>query len=525
MSLHPVVSFERVSKRFSGTAALSDVDLDLGPGEVHVLAGHNGAGKSTLIRILAGAIAEFQGTLRLEGTPVRFRDPRAANRAGVATIHQELSLVGAMTVADNLALGDEGAPWGLVSRPRREARAREVLATVGLEVEPAAVVERLALGTRQLVEIARALARNAKVVVMDEPTSALNDVEAGRLFEQLDVLRGRGVAVVFITHRMDEIYAVADRISVLRDGRLVVTAPAAELGRDALVHHLLGRARRAPVGATSASDAPRGGEPALAVRDLCLADTVGPPILDRVCLELRSGEIVGVTGLHGAGVDVLPSAIFGAVATTGTVAVDGEDVSRDGPRGRIARRMILLSGDRHESVVHNLSVAANVTLSSLDAVSRYGWIDRRAERRRAAFRRDRLHIDCPSLEAEAWQLSGGNQQKVAIARCLETRPRVLLLHEPSRGIDVGAKLDVHELVGELAAGGVAVLLVTTDFDELLALAHRVLVMHRGSVVLELSHPPFSRSTILAAAMGVAPSPLPAPEPSLDAGNPQRGNTP
>lgn len=500
MSKPPVISFRGVSKHFGATSALEGVSLEVYGGEVLVLAGENGAGKSTLMRILAGVIADYDGSVELDGRPVRFAGPAAARRAGVATIHQELSLIGAMSVADNIAIGDAGAPWGLVSRRRQHERARTVLAALGLEVSPAAIVERLPLATRQLIEIARALAQEARVVVMDEPTSALSDAETAILFEQLDTLRERGVAVVFISHRLDEMERVADRIAVLRDGRLVVTAAAADLPRAALVRQMIGSERAAAVTSRSARSADAPGA-ALDVRGLSVAGEAGLPLLDDVGLALRRGEIVGVTGLHGSGADVLPLAVFGAIPAGGTVAVAGDLLLRPSPRASIAAGMILLSGDRGLSLVRSLSVVANTTLSSLPKFSRWGWLDRAAELESANRARERLHIDCPSLAADVSQLSGGNQQKVAIARCVSTAPRVLLLHEPSRGIDVGAKAEVHAFIDELSATGVAVLLVSTDFEELMTLSDRMLVMNRGSVVLELDRARYDRALILSAAMG------------------------
>lgn len=501
MSKSPVISFRGVSKRFGATPALEDVSLDLAGGEVLVLAGENGAGKSTLMRILAGVIAEYEGSVHVGGRLVRFASPADARRAGVATIHQELSLIGSMSVADNLTIGEAGAPFGLVSRRRQDERARAVLAALHLDVAPSAVVERLPIGTRQLIEIARALGQEARVVVMDEPTSALSDAETRQLFEQLDTLRARGVAVVFISHRLDEIYRVADRIAVLRDGRLVSVAAAADLPRRELVRQMIGSepepVSRAPAPTEDATAA-------LTVHNLSLASEAGPPLLEDVGFELSRGEVVGVTGLHGSGADLLPLAIFGAVVARGSVAVGGVDVARPSPMASIARGMILLSGDRGLSLVRSLSVVANTTLSSLSKHSRWGWLDRQAEVASAARARERLHIDCPSLFAEVSQLSGGNQQKVALARCLETAPRVLLLHEPSRGIDVGAKAEVHTLIGELAAGGVAVLLVSTDHEEIMTLTDRLLVMSRGKVALELDRARYSRGRILSAAMGARP---------------------
>lgn len=483
MSRPPVVSIHEVSKRFGATVALAGVTLDLFGGEVHALAGENGAGKSTLMRILAGVLGADEGEIRVRGEVVRFSSPVAARRAGVVTIHQELSLVGSMSVADNIALVDDAPSWRRIRPAAELRRAREVLALLSLDVDPAVTVASLPLATRQLIEVARALSRDARVLILDEPTSALSDAEVERLFAHLCTLRERGVAIVFISHRMDEIYRVADRITVLRDGQLVVTAAAEDLPRDELVRHMVGEElAREPSGTTAARE------------QTLLCARVGT-----VNVEVAAGEVLGITGLHGSGAGDVPRAIFGAIAADVEVEVAGERIVNVSPRSCIARGVILLAGDRSQSLVQSLSVTANTTLSSLSAV----WRDRGRERQRAGVARDRLRIDCPSLDADVCTLSGGNQQKVALARCLETKPRVLLLAEPSRGIDVGAKAEVHALIGELAASGVCILVVGTDLDELMAVTDRLLVMSRGDVVLELSRPDYSRARILAAAMGSA----------------------
>jgi ABC-type sugar transport system ATPase subunit len=486
----PVASLSGVSKRFGATCALDDVSLELLGGEVHVLAGENGAGKSTLIRILAGVIGDYVGEVHVSGEPAFFASPAEARRAGVATIHQELSLIGSMTVADNIALVEAAPAWRTVSPARQATGAREVLALLSLDVDPTALVETLPLATRQLIEIARALAQDARVLIMDEPTSALSEGETERLFAELATLRERGVAIIFITHRLDEIYRVADRITVLRDGAHVITAPPDDLPRGDLVRHMVG-ADRAPRKQPASRAA--GTDTAVEVRH------------QEVRFRVAVGEVVAITGLHGSGADVLPRAIFGAEPADVEITLAGERLVDVHPRACIARGMILLSGDRDRSLVQTLSVVSNTTLSALAAFSRGGYVDSAAEERAAAVARERLHIDCPSLHAEVWQLSGGNQQKVAIARCLEIEPRVLLLHEPSRGIDVGAKAEVHALIAELAASGVAIVVVGTDLEELMAVADRMLVMSRGAVVLELDRAAYSRARILEAAMGGASS--------------------
>lgn len=438
-----------------------------------------------MMRILAGVVADFDGRLQVGGEQVRFTSPADARRAGVAIIHQELSLIGPMTVADNIALGDAGSLGGVVAADRDEAHAREVLSVLSVDVDPQTPVEQLSLATRQLIEIARALAREARVLILDEPTSALSDGEADRLFEQLVTLRERGVAIVFISHRMHEIYRVADRITVLRDGSHVITAVPAALPRADLVRHMVGAEREVRRCDTVAPDAPA-------------ALTVRAP---GVAFDVAGGEVLAVTGLHGSGADELIDTIFGARPADIEVTIGGRRMHRLTPRVCIEHGMIMLAGDRAHSVVSSQSVVNNVTLSALAAFCRFGVVDAARSEAAASHARDTLNIACDSIHAEVWQLSGGNQQKVAIARCLETKPRVLLLHEPSRGIDIGAKADVHALLAELAAAGVAIVVVGTDLDELMEVADRMLVMSRGRVVLELHEGDFTRARILAAAMG------------------------
>ena len=497
----PVVSLTKVSKTFGRTRALDAVSLDLLPGEIHVLAGENGAGKSTLIRVLSGIYQDYQGELRLAGRAQRFAGPSEAAAAGVATIHQELSLVGSMTVADNLALGRTGRAWTFVRRAAERRRACHALVAVGLDIDPDHRVEAFPLATRQLIEVARALAREAQVLVMDEPTSALNEAEAERLFERVEHLRDEGQAVLYISHRMEEIERLADRISVLRDGRLVRTAAAAELGRDELVRTMVGRDLDGPtpLGAAPASDGP-----CLEVTGLTVPAPQGQGghrVTD-LSLTLGRGEIVGLAGLQGSGASALLYALFGAVPwTAGTMVLQGRAMARPSPKDCIDAGLILLSGDRGLSLVRDLSVIDNAALSSLRRFSPAGWLRQGPLRRAVARRTEQLRVDAPSLEAPVWQLSGGNQQKVALARAMLTQPKVLLLDEPTRGIDIGAKQDVYELITAAAREGVAILLVSSELDELTRLCHRILVMARGKVVAEHGRDPFSRRRIINAALG------------------------
>lgn len=485
-----LVELHGIGKSFGKTRALDGVSLAIHAGEVHVLAGENGAGKSTLIRILCGAISEFDGTLEVDGARVAFENPLDALARGVAAIHQELSLVGSMSVADNLALGARQPAWAARSLRADRERARELLASFGLELDPDRRVESLPLAVQQELEIARALASGARVIVMDEPTSALGEAESERLFARIGELVERGTAVVFISHRMEEIFRVAQRISVLRDGRLVHSGRASESDPGRLVAQMIGRALAARRAAPPSS----AGEPLLEVR----APAFG------ASFALGRGEVVAVAGLAGSGASELLHAIFGSSPSVEPplLRLDGASFAPKSPRDAIARGLVLLGSDRRLTLVPELSVVENATLSSLARLSRWFGIDRGAELALARAELERLAVrGAGDLRGPVRQLSGGNQQKVALARCLLAQPRVLLLDEPTRGIDVGAKADVHELMREVAARGTAVLFVASELEEILALAHRVLVMHRGRLADEISGAAISRERIVASAMG------------------------
>jgi len=365
----PIVSLTMVSKSFGRTRALDEVSLDLMAGEIHVLAGENGAGKSTLIRILSGIYQDYQGELHVAGRHVRFDGPQDAARAGVATIHQELSLVGLMSVADNLLMGQPGSAWALVRQAVGLDRARQVLAAVGLDIDPARLVETFPLATRQLIEVARALAQDAQVLVMDEPTSALSEAEAEHLFERIEALREQGHGVLYISHRMEEIARLADRISVLRDGRLVTTARASELSPDELVRAMVGR----DLSGVSRLDPPPAAEaPLLDVASLSVQAPHGQggPLVADLSLSLWPGEVVGLAGLQGSGAAAVLYALFGALPqAAGHVTLAGHRLDSPSPKTCIDSGMVLLSGDRELSLVRELSVQNNVGLSSLATFS------------------------------------------------------------------------------------------------------------------------------------------------------------
>jgi ABC-type sugar transport system ATPase subunit len=496
----PLLTLRGIRKRFGRLEVLHGVDLDLAAGEVLVLAGANGAGKSTLVRILAGVYGEWEGEIALDGARVRPRSPHDAARLGIACIHQELALVGPMSVTDNLFLGRERCrAWGGVDARAQARIARGWLDRLGLDVDVSRAVEELPVALQQSIEIARALSMDARVIVMDEPTSALSEAETWHLFERVEQLKREGHAVLFISHKMEEIYRIADRIAVLRDGLLVGTRPASELGRDQLVEWMAGRALEEHVRAATIAEGPR-----LSVEGLTVDDPARPdrPWARDVSFEVRRGEVLGLAGLAGSGASEVLGATFGRLRRRGRVLVDGSPVPPGRPGAALRSGLAFLTSDRKaEGLTPSRSVVENVTLASLPRFSPMGWL--RPGREEAAVRdlARELEMVAPSLHAPIDTLSGGNQQKALLARLWLTEPKVLLLDEPTRGIDVAAKARVHRLIDEWTGAGCAVALTSSELPELLALADRVLVLHRGEVQLELPRREASAERVIAAALG------------------------
>lgn len=499
----PLVALRGIRKSFGTVEVLHGVDFEVLPGEVHVLAGENGAGKSTLIRILAGAFDDYAGAVSVDGLPRRLSHPADAARAGIATIHQELSLVATMSVADNLFLGRERRRFGVVDFAAQEAEAARILREMALDFPPRMLVAELPLSGQQLLEIARALARDARVLILDEPTSALQEHEVEALFGRLEELRRRGRGIVYITHKLEEIYRLADRITVLRDGRVVGTAAPSELPPRELVRWMVGREPGADSGATRGPDA----GPALAVEGLRVLHPAldGRRVVDAVTFTLQRGEILGLAGLQGSGTSEVLHALYGALGprASGRVALEGAPYPLRDPRASAARGVMLLASDRKTTgLAPDLSVAHSVSLASLSSLSgALGWVRRRDEREAVERVAQGVRLAVPSLEAPVRTLSGGNQQKVCLARCILPRPRVLLLDEPTRGIDVGAKADIYGLLREWVGAGIAILLITSEMEELLRLCDRILVLHRGRVAAEFPRSAATKERVLAAAMG------------------------
>jgi ABC-type sugar transport system ATPase subunit len=485
------ISADAITVRFGGIVALRDVSFAAAPGTVHALVGENGAGKSTLMKVLAGSVQPASGSLAVVGVTTTFRSPRDAHRAGVRMIQQELSLVPALSVAENILLGAEPSRYGVIDRRRLRERVRAVLSELGESIDPDTAVARLPLARRQLVEIAKALAHSEiplRVLILDEPSAILSAHETTALLERLGVLKAQGVAIVYCSHRLDEIERVADEITVLRDGALVATGPARDYPRDRLIPLMVGRSvtQERVARPQSLAVAP----PVLVVDHL---STSGSPCVVDASLTLAPGEIVGIVGLIGAGRSELVRAIFGAEPRAdGTVQLGGADFRPRSPRDAVRAGVGFVPEDRKGSalVLHD-PVRVNTTIVHLSTFAHAGVIDRVAERQATREWIGALRIKTPTTETPVSRLSGGNQQKVVLARWLIPPPRnsplrVLIVDEPTRGVDVGARAEIYEVLRDLASKGTAILMVTSDLSEALLLADRLLVMRAGRIVGELS---------------------------------------
>ncbi|MEV0523772.1 sugar ABC transporter ATP-binding protein [Streptomyces sp. NPDC050439] len=482
-----VLSVTGLSKTFPGVRALDGVDFTARAGEVHALIGENGAGKSTLIKVLTGVYAPDAGALTYNERQVTFATPLEAQHAGISTIYQEVNLVPLMSVARNLFLGREPrGRLGLIDFRRMHREADEALRRLGIRVDVRRPLRELGVGTQQMVALARAVSVDAQVVIMDEPTSSLEPREVQTLFGVIRMLRDRGIAVIYVSHRLEELYEVCDTVTVLRDGKLVHTGPIAELDRLRLVSLMLGRevgeVREEGVTKFSGEHAPKA-EPVLQARDLTMRHH-----LHGVSVEIRPGEVVGLGGLLGSGRSETAKAIAGALPPdSGRVMVAGDAVRTGSPPAAIRAGISLLPEDRKaEGIVPGLSVRENIALAALPRLSRLGLVNEAAIDKIVDTFMKRLRIKASGPHQKVGELSGGNQQKVLLARWLAMNPKVLLLDEPTRGIDIGAKAEVQKLIDELADDGLAVLLISSDMEELIEGSDRVIVLKDGAVIEELT---------------------------------------
>jgi rhamnose transport system ATP-binding protein len=499
--MQTILALDGITKSFPGVRALSNISFDVREGEVHALLGENGAGKSTLIKIMSGVHRADTGTLKLDGKEVDFASPQEAQAAGIATIYQELLLFPELTVAENIFMGH--APktrFGTLDWPAMKQRARELLASLDIhDLDVTALVGSLSVGNKQRVEIAKALSHKARILIMDEPTAALTEHDVERLFRIVRLLRDRGVGIVYISHRLEEVFLLADRVTVLRDGTFVATKPVAATDHDDLIQMMVGRRieQLFPKAAT------RPGAVVLELEQVSYA-----PITRNVSLRLRAGEILGIAGLVGSGRSELAEVIFGMTpAESGTIRIDGRAVTIASPSDAKHLGIAYVPEDRgRQGLVRPMPISENVSLASLSRVANRFFIDRRREAALAEESVERFQIRASGIGQIVGKLSGGNQQKVGLSKWLATEPRIIIMDEPTRGIDVGAKAEIHRLMGELAQKGLAILMISSELPEVLGMSDRVLVMRGGTIVAEVERADADQAGIAAAMMSDAPPP-------------------
>jgi len=489
-----------ISKSFPGVKAVADVTFEVAAGEVHALLGENGAGKSTLLKILAGAQRPDSGTIELDGEPLLLDSPLDAQAAGIVTIYQEFNLIPTLSVAENLFVGREPLRFGLVDWRAMRSECRRIMEQVGLAIEPGRLVGDLSVAEQQMVEIARALSIDSRLIIMDEPTSALSDSEVRRLFELVDDLRRRGISVIFVTHRLEEVIEICDAVTVLRDGELVGRANVADVDVDKLVAMMVGREVDRLFKHRQRRQA---GDIALEIDQLTSVSDARDPHatrLERVSLQVRHGEIVGLAGLVGAGRTELARAVFGAdPIMAGRIRVGRQQVAIGSPIDAIRAGIGLVPEDRKQQALFlALAVRSNLSMAVLDRLSPHWGFMRRAEEDALMQRfADRLSIRMANPEQAVGNLSGGNQQKVVLARWLALEPKVLIVDEPTRGIDVAAKADVHQILFELADSGVAILAISSELPEVMTIADRIVTMREGRITGEVDAASASQEELMA----------------------------
>ena len=493
--MQPILQLEHISKSFPGVKALDDVRFEMRTGEVHALLGENGAGKSTLIKIISGVYRPDSGTITIDGAPVQLNSPREAQAQGVATIYQELLLYPELTVAENIFMGH--APRtriGAIDWAEMTRRALDILASLNIhDLDVTRKVGTLTVGNRQRVEIAKALSQNARILIMDEPTAALTEADVVRLFDIVRLLRERGVGIIYISHRLEEVFLLADRVTVLRDGQYVDTRPVSETTRDDLISMMVGRTIDNLFPKLPAEI----GEPVLEVRNL-----VRLPLTRDVSFTLRAGEIVGMAGLVGSGRSEVAQVIFGIrPAESGQVLLDGRPVHIKSPEQAMKMGIAYVPEDRGtQGLIRKMRVRENISLAVLRQLSNYGFVDRRREFNLARDSIQQFNIRAYSPEQIVNKLSGGNQQKVVVGKWLASQPRVLIMDEPTRGIDVGAKAEIHRLMSELAQRGLAILMISSELPEIMGMSDRVLVMRSGKIAAEYRREEATQEQIAAAMM-------------------------
>jgi len=495
----PILKMTGVSKRYPGVRALEDVHLEVGPAEIHALLGENGAGKSTLLKVLSGAHAADAGTIELFGKEVSFETPHDAQRAGIVTIYQEFTLAPDMTIAENVFIGREPGSRLFVSWRRLADDTRAITERIGLRRAPMTPVRDLSVAEQQLVEIARALSMQSRLIVMDEPTSALSEAEVANLARIIRALKAEGLSIIFVTHRLEEVFRLCDRYTVLRDGHYVGSGNVADTNVDAIIRMMVGREVSALYGPPPASSR---GAVALEVKGLTRRrDARDPHAIELVDVSFKAhhGEILGLAGLVGAGRTETARAIFGAdKLDSGEIRVDGKPVTLTGPRDAMAHGVGLVPEDRKKQALFlRLAIRTNITIAAQDQISRGWFIDERREDKLINEFRRLLSIRMASPDQEAGLLSGGNQQKVVLARWLALRPKILIVDEPTRGIDVGSKVEVHNLLVDMAKSGIAVIVISSELPEILAVCDRIITMREGRVTGEIARADATQEILMA----------------------------
>lgn len=484
------LSTEHISKRYPGVRALDDVSVDFERGSVHALMGENGAGKSTLGKIIAGVTTPDEGIIEIEGQEVRPTDPRIAQELGIAIVHQELAFCPNLSVAENLQLGTLPSVSGFVNRPKLRERARALMGEIGADIDVDTPVAQLTTGQEQMIQIATAVGTNARVIIFDEPTSSLSVNESEQLFSLIQRLKQRNVAMIYVSHRMDEIFRLCDTITVLRDGKHVASQPAANITREGLIRQMVGREVLAKRPKHLDLEP---GEEVLRVEDL---SSIGK--FENVSFNVCRGEVVGMAGLVGAGRSETAKAIFGLdPRATGHVYLKGQEMRLGNVNEAMRRRIGFLPEDRkREGLVLGMNIADNISLPHIDFFSKGGFIDSRRELVEVERLSKRLRVKAPSVESITAGLSGGNQQKVALAKWLTRSCDLLMVDEPTRGVDVGAKAEIYHLLDEIACQGVAVLMISSELPELLNLSRRIIVLREGFKTGELNYNEFSQEKLL-----------------------------
>ncbi|MGB8352665.1 MAG: sugar ABC transporter ATP-binding protein [Chthoniobacteraceae bacterium] len=507
MPSNAILETRLLTKRFPGVTALSDVTFDLRPGEVHGLCGENGAGKSTLIKTLSGIhpYGSYEGGIFVEGAEARLKNIADAQAAGIAVIYQELALVNNLTVAENIFLGNEPTRLGLIDWDKVYTDAAKLLKRFKLNIDPAARVGDLGTGLQQLVEIVKALAKKSRILILDEPTAALTGAEVQVLLEIIRGLRDDGISAIYISHKLDEVFAITDRITVLRDGKSIITLDTTQTNAGEVIRHMVGR----PIEDLFPKRQSRPCNTLLSVKNLTVANKEGHVVLHDISFDVRAGEVLGIGGLMGSGRSETLMHIFGAWGDrlSGEVGLSGKPSRNQTPRNAISEGLVMVTEDRKRYGLNlDKSIGFNLSLSSLDRIS-HGFIDQNAEVTRNHEMFGRLRVKAPSIETTVGTLSGGNQQKVVIGKALLTNPDVVFLDEPTRGIDVGSKLEVYEFINRLTGEGKAVVLVSSELPELMGMSDRILMLAEGRVGDIFTREEATQERLLAAAIKFHEAPV------------------